>query len=441
MDQFLDFTGRFHPLFVHLPIGILLVAIVFVWVNELGRVIVSSEVIRLTLAIGTLSAILSVVTGLLLADSGDYNVDTVGAHKYAGITLAIASIGLLLMSGALLKWGSLVVMILLVWTGHLGGTITHGEGYLFASADSDNIESVDLAKLDLYNAVFYKDAVEPILAARCYSCHGELKQKGGLRLDNAEMIEKGGKNGKVVAAGNPEESELVKRIDLPLDDEDHMPPKEKKQLNDQEKKLISLWIASGADFSKKISELVDEKKISELRMAGDESGGVQLPDVEVPEPDETLIASLVEKGVAITPVARGSFFLQVNFVSVPNEAATLLEQLRPVARNVVSLKLNDTNIEQVSLRDFVNVTSLNLSGTGISDVTMDEIVKGTSLVSLNISGTGVTNAGVNKLKLCESLRYLNVYNTKIDSIDLPGVTIERGNYHVPTLQTDTMVVK
>lgn len=436
MDQFLDFTGRFHPLLVHLPIGILLIAVVFVWVNQLGRVIVSSEVIRLTLAIGALTAIVSMLTGLSLASTGDFNEETIATHKYAGITLAVSSVGLLLVSGGLLKWGSLIVTVLIIVTGHLGGTITHGEGYLF-DADED-AAALDIASLNLDNAIFYKDAVQPVLAARCYSCHGESKQKGKLRLDSPELITKGGKDGKVIVPGNPEESELIQRIDLPLDDEDHMPPKEKKQLTDQEKKLISLWIASGGDFSKKISELVDEKELSDL--IASEQNAVQLPDVDVSEPDEELIATLTEQGVAITPVAVGSNLLQVNFVSVPDEVPALLLALKPIASNVVSLKI--LRAEAVNgINDFENLVSLNLSGSKINATTIDEITKCTLLTTLNLSGTNVTTDQVNKLKACKNLKSLNLYNTSVKSADLPGVQIEFGDYEVPTLATDTTEVK
>ena len=419
MAALFEFAGKFHPLLVHLPIGFLLIAVVFIWIKEPGRAV------KIAIGLGALAAVASVITGLLLADSEGYS-DEVSIHKWAGIALAIASVSMWFMPGQYLKPGSIVMTVLIFVTGHFGGTLTHGP--LITEPEADNL---DLSQIDLNNAVFYDDAVKLVFEARCYSCHGDTKQKGGLRLDSPEAIAKGGKNGKVIEPGNPEESEMVKRIDLPLDDEDHMPPKEKRQLTDQEKKLISLWVAAGADFKQKIPG----EQVAELLKATGES--IVLPDVDVPTPDEDLIAKLIEQNVAITPVAKESNFLQVNFISVPDEAQRLLEELKPVARNIVMLKLNGTKVQ--SLIDFENLINLNLAGTGVTNDVIDQIVKYKRLVSLNISGTKITN--IEKLKSLETLRYLNIYNTSIEPFDLPGVTIEKGNYLVPTLEGDTTVLK
>ncbi|HMJ69415.1 MAG TPA: c-type cytochrome domain-containing protein [Cyclobacteriaceae bacterium] len=429
MNQLFEFSGRFHPLLVHLPIGFLLIAVIFIWLKE------SEKVVRISLGLGALAAIASVTTGLMLESSGDYG--SVNVHKWFGISLATVSIVLYFVPASQLKPGSILMTVLIFATGHFGGTLTHGP--LLAASEP---AGPDISQIDLHNAVFYADVVKPVLEARCYSCHGESKQKGRLRLDSPEAILKGGKNGKVLEPGNPEESDLIKRIDLPVDDEDHMPPKEKKQLTDQEKRLISIWIATGVDFSKKITELVNEKELNELSASNDSR--VSLPDVEVKEPDEELITGLIEKGVAITPIARGSHFLQVNFVSVPEETQALLQTLKPIAANVVSLKI--TSIEDLSMMgDFKNLSNLNLSGTKITDVALGQLTKCGSITTLNLEGTKVTTDGVKKLKACAKLRYLNLYNTTVDQQQLrealPGVTIEFGGYQVPTLQTDTTVIK
>src|SRR6476620_11380854 len=56
---------------------------------------------------------------------------------------------------------------------------------------------------------FFESKVRPLLSEHCYSCHGEKKQKGGLRLDSAEAVARGGKDGQVVVPGKPAESKLV----------------------------------------------------------------------------------------------------------------------------------------------------------------------------------------------------------------------------------------
>jgi hypothetical protein len=92
----------------------------------------------------------------------------------------------------------------------------------------------------------YTGIVKPIFASTCLSCHGEVKQKKKLRLDSLAAIMKGGKDGAVVVPGNVDKSDLIDRITLPLNDDDHMPPKGKPQLTDKQIMLLEWWVKAGA---------------------------------------------------------------------------------------------------------------------------------------------------------------------------------------------------
>ena len=96
------------------------------------------------------------------------------------------------------------------------------------------------------NVEFERDVL-PLLYARCFSCHSQKKTEpaAGLRLDSAAVIRESG----VVVAGQPEESELLRRISRRYDDEDLMPPLlgGGRPLNDNEQMIIRQWIASGAE--------------------------------------------------------------------------------------------------------------------------------------------------------------------------------------------------
>ncbi len=50
-------------------------------------------------------------------------------------------------------------------------------------------------------AVDYAREVKPLLAVRCTSCHGAIRQKAGLRLDTAALIRRGGDSGPAVEPG------------------------------------------------------------------------------------------------------------------------------------------------------------------------------------------------------------------------------------------------
>ncbi|MCX7401457.1 MAG: DUF1553 domain-containing protein [Planctomycetales bacterium] len=94
-------------------------------------------------------------------------------------------------------------------------------------------------------AVDYTRDVKPILHERCYSCHGALKQEGGLRLDTAELARKGGDNGAAVIAKDPVSSPVISRITA-TDESLRMPP-EGKPLTPEQIALITRWIESGAE--------------------------------------------------------------------------------------------------------------------------------------------------------------------------------------------------
>ena len=92
--------------------------------------------------------------------------------------------------------------------------------------------------------VDYLKEVKPVLVARCYSCHGALKQEAKLRLDTAEFIRQGGKHGPAIVPGKPAESLLLKKVSAPSLDE-RMPP-EGEALHEPQIAALRDWIAAGA---------------------------------------------------------------------------------------------------------------------------------------------------------------------------------------------------
>ena len=92
--------------------------------------------------------------------------------------------------------------------------------------------------------VDYVTQIKPILAERCYACHGVLKQQGKLRVDTALLLLQGGKHGAAFAPGKPEASHLLERLTA-TEKEERMPP-EGEPLKPEQITLIRQWIAQGA---------------------------------------------------------------------------------------------------------------------------------------------------------------------------------------------------
>ncbi len=90
---------------------------------------------------------------------------------------------------------------------------------------------------------YFERKIRPLLAERCFDCHGEEKQKGELRLDSPGAIATGGETGPIFVAGKPDESRLI--LAVSYEDEDlKMPPKTR--LNPNQVKLLRDWIQMGA---------------------------------------------------------------------------------------------------------------------------------------------------------------------------------------------------
>jgi len=101
------------------------------------------------------------------------------------------------------------------------------------------------------SGVTYATDIKPILDNSCAKCHSGDKPKARLKLDSLENALKGGKDGKVVVAGDSAKSPLVlAAAHATADKEMWMPPKqfEKKfpPLTADQIGLIRAWIDQGA---------------------------------------------------------------------------------------------------------------------------------------------------------------------------------------------------
>jgi uncharacterized membrane protein len=206
------FLGHFHPVVVHLPIGILLVAVILEFISRRKGLENLQPAIAPILWFGMISAIISCILGYLLSTSGEYNEDTLFWHQWMGIGVAFVSLAAWYMKknwqgDETLKKAYLPtiygIIILLTGTGHLGGNMTHGEDYLYAFTPEPfrslaglpprtNAKGT-LRKIENINeALVYQDVIAPVMEQKCWSCHNANKVKGQLRMDTPDFLKKGG---------------------------------------------------------------------------------------------------------------------------------------------------------------------------------------------------------------------------------------------------------
>ncbi len=445
--------GKLHPLVVHLPIGILLLNVVLIFITRYEKYVNAKGILPITLLLGAISAVAAGITGLLLYQNDDYNIVVLNYHKWLGISVAIAALAIYYFKQQESRVAGIILALLLTITGHFGGTLTHGENYLAPSNSPQEVERTKY-KGDIQQALIYKDLIHPILKEKCISCHNATKQKGKLRLDEPDFILKGGKKGAVVIAGQAEESELIKRLLLELDDEHHMPPKGKPQPSEAEIELLKWWIAEGCYFDKKVAEVTQNEEIKTILANYDNDEIVPkvnefVPTAPIEKADQKIIEELNKKGITALPIEPNSPFLSVNFISIPNASDSLIQLLTPVNQQIAWLKLSGTKISNKALKivlQMPHLTRLSLNDTQIDDLSALSNLK--KLRYLNLVNTKISLQSLNALKQLKYLQQLYLFNTLItraDSIQiqqlLPNTQLDFGNYQVVTLASDTTVLK
>src|SRR5690606_5403328 len=251
-----EFVGRLHPMLVHFPVSLLLIAAIMEVLTFRRFQSQLRAGINWLVFIGSSSAVVAAICGWLLAWTGEYGGDTFYAHQWAGTATAVlgAIAGFLLLAGqrtermVLLKAYRVTLLLSSVGVflaGHYGGSITHGQDYLlgvtpWAAEDelsaaalggpSANVDWQSFAKLDTLDEREEAElnlAVRTVLAHRCFQCHSSDKTEGKLRLDQREFVFMGGESGPVIRPGDVDNSELVRRITLPPGHKDAMPGKGK----------------------------------------------------------------------------------------------------------------------------------------------------------------------------------------------------------------------
>lgn len=447
---FAEYIGRFHPLLVHLPIGILLFGFALMLYQKFRKVDLT-EAISLAWLAGAIAALLSCGAGWLLAQSGDYETEAVQVHQWTG--LATAALSFLTYAFVKYRWMlASATVILLTIAGHYGGNLTHGEGYLsFDNSPKEQSDTTATAFVptvvqrdslgtepQLRRTFFYRDQVVPILEKNCYSCHSAKKKKGGLRLDTEAFIKKGGKNGGVLVAGNPQKSKLFSYLLLPHDDEMHMPPKGKRQLTSQEVAILHHWIAKGASFKEEV-EVVQNQDLSQVEasailpmtlptLVADSADFLQkdkpaLASVETSilakptdAPNASTVAYFQQQQVTLTPVQQGMGYVSANFVNVKAYQPSMLKELNRVQGQLVRLRLSNQPVRDEELKPLsalTNLNRLNLENTQITDAALAELKQLPKLEQLNLYGTAVTDEGIQQLATYPQLKVVYLWKTKV----------------------------
>lgn len=455
-----QFIGNLHPALVHLPVGIFFVCCIFQFTPAAAGGTTGFG--RFALWTGCIAAMLSCISGLLLSNNSEYDLSLVATHQWMGISLFVFSVILLVLEYRMhaIRWKKvsyIILFVLLLITGHLGGSLTHGSDYLTdAWNDEGNAEGSRKVIVNMDSANVYADLVQPVLQQKCYSCHGKNKQKGELRLDKETLIMKGGEDGIVLVPGDPLKSDLVKRLELPRNHDDHMPPKEKPQLTEQDVRLIHWWVQTGASFTKRVHELDRSPEIDRLLSSYMEDAGSSEPESLIPlkpvdKADTKDLDAMSALGIVVSPIAQNSNYLQMNCINADTLSYSNTKPFSELKKQLLWLRAGNRSVTDsvlMNIAQCTNITRLQLDGSSITDAGMKEVSKLDSLQYLNIVGARISASGIAELKNLKSLRIIYAYHTDVKKEELeslkkllPSTVIELGGFKVPTLVSDTTEVK
>lgn len=471
-----DAISRMHPALLHLPIGLIVALIwlqlisVFKGLREGAK---GARTGLVTLLMITTPA--AAASGWLLNEGAKYP-DPITLHKWSGVGLAVLS--------WLLGWAHFakswtytpflwISALVLGFTAHNGGTLTHGEGFLTDPWIKEEVKeapakpSVPAVQAEPAEAtppetepalvdepletasadrVPFDDAMD-VLDGYCLRCHGERKQRGGLALHTMEAILAGGDSGPAVVFGDLAASPMVSLLRLPLDHDDHMPPAKKAQPEEEEIALLERWVlttpapASGGslpatpieDPAPAVEEVEEPSTTpaenppttppaSDGTPSPEEGSGGQAQSEGNAGGDASYFTSLANRQIHAQTLGPNSTALWIDLSSTTVQPGELPELLGPVSTNLADLGLarhRPSEADLAFLGGLPKLSRLDLRGLkpqGEEQLAYDltPLAASASLEVLNLAGTPLTEGSLDVLAGLENLQRVSLAGTGLE---------------------------
>lgn len=475
-------VGEYHPLILHLPIGIVGLTVfmeICSWLS-FGRY---RPMTGVALFLAFITGAFACVTGLF-----DMNVDGLKAeewsddmfkHMWMGITF-VGVLGLALLAkiwgrhsgsrGPVYGFLLLGAAGVMSYGAHFGGLETHkvdpventlrGFGLLGEAEKEEKVEAPvkKLAK----DRLAFAEVVLPILDNKCLYCHSEAegKNKGDLWMDTYENMLVGGESQDefpTLVPGDAKKSYMIEVMTLPLDDDMHMPPSKKKQMEENEIKLLTWWVNSIP-----ASEKLEDKTLEEMgapQEVLDAAAMLVSPEerkameAEAEAAKATAEAEKLAKREALqnsmdTLKQDAAFKTSLNYASQDSTdleftAVSLrsklddetFSKLSPVSEALTVVKVGSSSLTEeavvTQLSKMRNLRKLDLSQTQVGDGVLDAVAGLENLEWLNLYGTQVSDEGIPKLKVLGKLKQLYLWQSKVTE---GGPAVEALKKELPGLE-------
>ena len=443
--------GRLHPMLVHFPIALILVAAVLELVLLVRRPERPSPTASLCVWVGTIFACLSIWCGWALGEESGGG-DVLELHRWFGVgaggVLLAVTVCWLIERASQARWsfqsyrfGLWGGAVLLVITSSFGGDLVWGDNWLTgpltaqASVESEPSDPSDPSEpSEPDQATQAQEPVTPqasmlesdvvaLFTERCEQCHGPTKQRGDLQLIPLHMVfPEGNDVTAMVDPDNPDASELYKRITLPEDHDDRMPPKGE-PLTAEEVALVRNWIAAGAPHGPQ-----QEQPAQEVA-ANDEP-----PVISDAAAFDAALQAIIDRGGVVTALHQGSDWYEVNVsIARPVWTDSDLDLLKPIAGNLWSLNLGRsavTDAGMAAVADCTGLRVLKLNGTSIGDAGVQSLAGLKSLQRLNLYGTQVGDGSVDTIEALPALTHVYLWDTRVTRLGIDTLRVGRPNMKV-----------
>jgi uncharacterized membrane protein/mono/diheme cytochrome c family protein len=409
VPDFVHWIGRFHPLVVHFPVVLVLLALLFELGHRSKLIRTSTTTIGILLGLALAGCLLSVGMGYFLYLTGEYTGEVIQAHLWGGVLLTSAmAVAIFLFlsfhqSGSQTYYRSYLFLLLmsngiLLYTSHQGGSLTHGSEYLTEYMPKLTLGAeAAWGPKPIEEMGVYQDVVVPVLNQKCMSCHNENKAKGDLIMTSYPALLKGGKGDHpTLVPDSAAKSEMYRRAILPEDDDDRMPPNGKPGLSQEETDLIAWWINQGADTTLMVPEMAADSQIN----------------------------LVVMKYVAVLKAQQQTRYLQQQSLEkvlqgLPDKEKVVL-QLDPYDQKGIHLLMpfppaifTDEDVLTVEAL-FPSITKASFMGSDITDDALYHIGQMNPLQELYLQQTPIDGSGLIHLSSLKNLRLLDLSKTNIN---------------------------
>lgn len=447
LPSWLQVVGRMHPLLLHFPVA--LVVLYSLWVLFIPKTAIDpvtrQQVSDWLLLLSAITAVSTALMGLFLSKEEGYDEEALQWHKWGGIIISLLAVAWYNFRKRIekIKWATGIIAIVsflgIVFTGHQGAGITHGQNFLLAPLLPEKQEQT----VSIEDAVVYTHLVQPILEAKCMSCHNAKKAKGELVMETKELLLKGGKSGVLWDSMQPDYGLLLRRIHLPVEQRKHMPPQGKPQLTEDEWQILNYWIKSGSNFTTKVTEL---HTTDTLRMIAEKTlVRKEAISYDFDAADEKTIRELNNSNRVVYALALESPALVVNFYNKEFFTSEQLKELLKVKEQIVSLDcahmpLKDEDLKTIG--ELINLRTLILNFTPVTGKGVSELKKLPFLKNLSLAGTAITKDQLAQLESFPQLQKVSIWNTAIPVAELEAIKKKKNKIKFETgTRTDTMIVK